>query len=181
VSTPGNQPGPVPAPTGFPFARTVCGCRRCSISCEHLPGALAPSDLPIIAAHLGHADPVAFARESLFASEGATLAMADGRIISLPTLVPRSDPGGACIFYKRGRCTIHAVSPFGCSQIDAHMSDAEFTRRSNASYNALLDDLEAGGAYSRTVAELRAIGQVAPPLATRREGLLAAMRKESLI
>lgn len=179
--SPGNESDPCLTPRPFPFKRTVCACRRCAISCEHLPGALAPSDLRTIASHLGHADIAGFAQESLSASEGATLSMADGRVIQLPTLVPKSTPSGACIFLKEGRCTIHAVSPFGCAQVDSHMSDAEFTNRSNASYEALLDDLEAGGVYSKTVAQLRAVGQLAPPLTSRRANLVAAMRKERLL
>jgi hypothetical protein len=164
----------------FPFARTVCSCRHCSICCEHLPGALAPSDLPVIAAHLNYPDPDTFARDCLLASDGATIAMRDGRVISLPTLVPKSRPGGACTFYKDGRCTIHGVSPFGCAYIDAHMPDGEFTRRSHAHYAALLADQESGGHYSRTVSALRASGQIAPSIADRRANLLAAMRREGL-
>lgn len=181
MSSPGNESDPRLTPGPFPFKRTVCACRRCAISCEHLPGALAPSDLRTIASHLGHADIATFAKESLCASEGATLSMADGRVVQLPTLVPKSTPNGACIFLKEGRCTIHAVSPFGCSQVDAHMSDAEFTKRSNASYEALLDDFEGGGVYSKTVTQLRELGQLAPLLATRRANLVAAMRRERLL
>jgi hypothetical protein len=165
----------------FPFARTVCACRRCSICCEHLPGALAPNDLPVIAAHLNYPDTDAFARDRLLTSDGATIATRDGRVISLPTLVPKSNPDGSCIFYKDKRCAIHAISPFGCAYIDAHMPDAEFTRRSHAHYAALLADQESRGLYSRTVSVLRAMGQTATPLVTRRANLTVAMQREGLL
>ncbi|MBL0928442.1 MAG: hypothetical protein IBJ11_12460 [Phycisphaerales bacterium] len=174
--------GPTPGePRRYPFERTACTCRMCSISCEHLPGALAPPDLEPISRQLGFTDIHAFAREHLEASEGATLKMNDGRIVSLPTLVPKSRDDGSCLFYRGGRCTIHAVSPFGCAHVDAHMPEQEFARRANHSYELLLDDLEAGGAYTRVVADLRARGLTAKPLAERRERLVQAMKRERLV
>jgi Fe-S-cluster containining protein len=152
----------------------------CSISCEHMPGALAPSDVPIIAAHLGFEEVETFARECLLASDGATVRLRDGRVISLPTLVPRSVESGACRFLKEGRCSIHEVSPFGCAYIDAHMPDAEFDRRANTLTAEQLEDMEADGQYMRLVGVLRAEGFVATPIAMRRERLGAAMRRERL-
>jgi Fe-S-cluster containining protein len=181
VSTPGTPSDPAPLQPTPALARTTCACRRCSICCEHIPGTLAPRDLPTIAAHKGHADPGAFAREFLSAGVGATIKLHDGRVISLPKLVPRSRPSGACVFYEHGRCTIHAVAPFGCSHFDAHMTDAEFTRRSDALNGALLADLQRSGPYSRTVAELHTLGKIAPPAAECKAALIAAMRRESLL
>jgi len=165
----------------LPFARTICDCRACSISCDYLPGALAPSDLPIIADHLGHTDVTLFAEAHLVASEGATVALPDKGTISLPTLVPASDRTGACHFLVEGRCSIHAVAPFGCSHLDAHMPDAEAGRRSYALCEALLNDSLRDGTYSRMAAHLRDRGRVAPPLSQRRAHLSAAMRREGLM
>src|SRR5947209_5527237 len=125
------------SPSPYGFERTICACRLCTINCEHLPGALAPRDLPIIAEHLGYTDPTKFATECLLASDGA-LVVHQGRTISLPTLVPSNGADGFCRFLKAGRCTIHAVSPFGCAYIDAHMPDREFRRRTDALYAELL-------------------------------------------
>ncbi len=164
-----------------PLARTVCACRRCSICCEHIPGTLAPADLSAIAIHLGHADPQDFAKKFLHASTGATLGLPDGKVITLEKLVPRRGPNGACVFYEQGRCTVHAVSPFGCSHFDAHMSDAEFARCSDALNGAILTDLRVNGLYARTVVALKAQGNVAPPAAQSQASLLAAMQRESLL
>lgn len=169
---PADSPNPP-----YPFRRTTCACRLCTINCEHMPGALAPRDLPIIAAHLGYDDVSKFADECLLASDGAKGKL-DGRVISLPTLVPSTGADGFCRFLKAGRCTIHAVSPFGCAYIDAHMSDLEFNRRANALYAELLSDRERQGEYSRLCEELRASGREAPPLEKRRYHLEKAIRKE---
>jgi hypothetical protein len=164
----------------YPFQRTVCACRLCTINCEHMPGALAPADLPRLAAHLGYGDDIdRFANECLLASDGAKLAMRDGRTVSLPTLVPASRDDGACRFLDdASRCTIHAVSPFGCAYIDAHMPDAEFRRRADTLYRLILKDQDEQGVYSRLCAQLRAQGRAAPPLETRRYRLAKALRKE---
>ncbi len=174
-----------PPPERYPFRRTSCACRLCSISCEHLPGALAPSDLPILAAHLGYgADVTRYARENLVVADGLTLALRDGRILSLPTLVPATGPTGACRHYAPdragGSCAVHETSPFGCAFIDAHMPDAEFRRRTDALYAEVLDDHVRAREYSRLAGDLRALGRVAPPLEIRRARLAQAMRREGL-
>ena len=139
---------------------------------------LAPRDLPAITAHLGRSDPTAFAREALVVSEGPTLGLSGGRVITLPTLVPRSDATGSCIFYKQGRCSIHAVSPFGCSYIDAHMTDAQVEQRTHAMYATLLADHRGNGPYAQTCAELTSLGLVAQPRDVRQARLMAAIRRE---
>ena len=130
---------------------------------------------------MGYADPAAFAKERLNVGIGPTLRLADGRTLTLPKLVPQRNPSGACIFYKQGQCSIHAVSPFGCSHFDAHMSDAEFSRRSDALNASLLADHLAEGPYSQRVQQLRVLGQFAPPSEHSRAALHAAMKRESLL
>lgn len=164
----------------YPFDRTVCACRLCTINCEHLPGALAPADLPRIAAHLGYPDSETFARECLLASDGAKVVTPQGKVVSLPTLVPAVDGAGRCRFLSAGRCTIHAVSPYGCAYIDAHMSEAEFRRRADTLYQLLYADRESNAAYTRQCDAHREAGRSAPPLETRRYRLAKAMKRERL-
>jgi Fe-S-cluster containining protein len=142
-----------------------------------MPGALVPRDLPIIAAHLGYDDVRRFADECLLASEGAKVRI-EGRVISLPTLVPANGADGFCRFLKGGRCTIHAVSPFGCAYFDHHLSHIEFDRRANTLCAELLADLQRQGEYSRLCEELRARGREAPSLESRRDRVQEAARKE---
>ncbi len=49
--------------------------------------------------------------------------------IHVPTITPRLGAAG-CVFLRNQRCTIHPVSPFGCSHFDVHMSPAEGEQRS---------------------------------------------------
>jgi hypothetical protein len=163
----------------YPFKRTKCACRACQISCEFLSGALSPSDLPRMAQHQGYDDLELFARERLLASEGATLKLNDGRVVSLPTLVPATKPNGWCRFLVEKRCSIHDCSPFGCAYIDSHMSQNEYDRRADALCAELLEDHQRQGVYSRMVAKLASENRVAPPLATSRARLTAQMLMEA--
>ena len=166
----------------YGFERTSCSCRRCTISCEHVPGALCPDDLQAMAAHLGYRDVAAFAKENLVASEGVEVTVAaTGEKVSLRTLVPASKADGSCKFLLDGRCTIHAISPYGCAFIDAHQSDDEYAVRADALYRALFDDLNSDGLYVHTWRELESMGRTASPLAERQARLTDAMRREKLL
>lgn len=118
--------------TEFGYERTECACSACVNNCRHLPGYLIPADLERISRYLGYKSIVKFAFDCLLASPGATVARFDGRIFRIPTLVPRRKADGSCIFLdERGRCEIHAVSPFGCSFFDCHQSQEEANARSS--------------------------------------------------
>lgn len=177
-----SRAAPSATHTAYGFARTSCACRRCTISCEHVPGALAPDDLPRMAAHLGYADDVVtLARDHLLASEGVVVTTDHGKRVTLPTLVPATQPDGRCKFLDpAARCTIHPVSPFGCAFIDAHQDDNEFARRSDALYRALYADRQSDGPYAQAWADLHATGRLAPPLEVRQYRLNKAMRREKL-
>jgi hypothetical protein len=147
-----------------------------------VPGVLAPPDVERIAAHVGYADVLAFAREHLSASDGVTLTSAsDGRRVTLRTLVPRSDESGRCAFLVDGRCRIHAVSPYGCAFIDAHLNDAEYAPRADALYRDLRDAWDSNGVYAQVWRDLQSLGHLAPPLETRQYRLNKALRREKLM
>ena len=167
--------------TEFGFERTSCACRRCAVSCEHVPGALAPADLPRMAAHLGYDDVVAFARENLLASDGVRVRTDRDETVKLRTLVPATHANGHCKFLHAGGCAIHAVSPFGCAFIDAHQSDGEYAVRVDALYRSLHADQQSRGAYLQTWEDLQARGLTAPPLEKRHYRLQKAMRREGLL
>jgi hypothetical protein len=57
------------------------------LSCEHIPGFLVPSEIEMIATHLGYNDLIQFAIENLPASPGAIVSRRQ-ELISIPTLVP---------------------------------------------------------------------------------------------
>ena len=166
----------------YGFERTACSCRRCAISCEHVPGALCPDDLGPMAAHLGYGDIATFATDHLLASEGVVITVAaTGEKVTLRTLVPASKGDSRCKFLTDGRCAVHAVSPYGCAFIDAHQSGAEYALRADALYRALYDDLVADGPYIRTWRQLHCAGRTATPLTVRQSNLTDAMRREKMI
>ena len=167
--------------TEYGFERTSCACRRCTINCEHVPGALAPPDLARMAAHLGFADVLEFARQHLSASEGVTLTSGDGRRIALPTLVPRATENGQCKFLVGCRCTVHAVSPYGCAFIDAHLPTQEYALRADALYRDLKANWESNGLYTQVWLDLKLRGHLAPPVETRQYRLNKALRREKLM
>ena len=166
----------------YGFERTACACRRCTISCEHVPGALSPEDLPRIAVHLGYGmDVAAFSRENLLASDGIRVTTDRGEVVHLPMLVPAAQSNGHCKFLHAGQCSIHAASPYGCAFIDAHQGNEEYAVRADALYRALYEDHNRRGAYVKVWDDLHSSGLIALPLEMRSSRLHAAMRGEKLL
>jgi hypothetical protein len=158
----------------FGFARTVCECRDCRAYCLVIPGYLVPSDLEIIGRHLGYDDLMTFAMENLLASPGATV-MAMGKIFQICTLVPNRREDGACRFLTSDdRCSIHALSPYACSQFDSHQSRSEADHRSIRGLQAIAREWAIGGLYARIWISLYSAGLVAPSPITAREKMRIA-------
>jgi hypothetical protein len=68
--------------------------------------------------------------------------------VQVPTLVPRRRPDGSCTFLDAaGRCTVHAVAPYGCAFCDGHMSEKEGDAVSLAGLGAIEDDHRIRGPY----------------------------------
>lgn len=170
--------------TEFGFERTECDCSDCALNCKHLPGYLVPADVERIARRLGYTNIGDFACDYLLASAGATVMNAEGRVFQIPTFVPRRKPDGTCVFLdERDRCTIHAVSPFGCSFFDAHQSDAEANARSGRGLQEIAREWAIGSRSAYAVlwgllfeAGLRAV----PPAVARSRMKEAASNRRSL-
>jgi Fe-S-cluster containining protein len=126
-----DQPISAPTPrTEFGFARTECACESCAAHCRVVPGYLVPDDVERISRHLGYHNPLSFASAHLLASPGATV-LQEGRLRQIPTLVPRRQENGACLFLdENNRCRIHAVAPYGCAMFDSHQPADEANQRS---------------------------------------------------
>lgn len=126
-----NTPQAKEERTEFGFERTECACSDCALNCKHLPGYLVPADVERIARHLEYRNLGYFAFDNLLASPGATVMNVEGHVFQIPTLVPQRKADGSCVFLDANdRCTIHPVSPYGCSFFDAHQPDGEANRRS---------------------------------------------------
>jgi Fe-S-cluster containining protein len=158
--------------TEFGFCRTRCDCIECTRNCRNIPGYLIPADLDRMHDHLApDQDLRHWAAQHLLASPGA-LVVRDGCAFRIPTLVPARRPDGACIFLTAtGRCSIHAVSPFGCAFFDSHMPDSECDRRSKHGLRAVLDAWETGVSYTRLWIALAGDGLVAPAPEVARQQL----------
>ena len=98
----------------FGFRRNVCACRKCSLWCEYVPGALVPSDLDRLIPQ--DDDPFRWAEEHLLASPGFRMMNGLGEtLIQIPTLVPKRQENGHCHWLQNGLCSVHENSPFGCA------------------------------------------------------------------
>lgn len=170
-----------PTRTEFGFTRTECACGDCVTNCEIIPGYLIPSDIEVIADHLGSDNLVQFAMENLLASPGAIVSVA-GEIMRIPTLVPQRKPDQTCKFLDANkRCAIHAVSPFGCAFFHCRMSQREADIRSVRGLQAIAREWAAGGLYARIWALLRTVGLVAPSPLEARPRLSTAKPSASLV
>lgn len=166
------------------FNRTRCDCQQCVACCTHMPGSLIPGDLELILKHQkGDVTPevaTEWLLENFQASEGATAMIATPQsgpqLIKIPTIVPRLTETG-CIFLKEGKCTIHAVSPFGCSFTDVHKGMEEADKISRAMGIAQMEDHRDGGSYAQAWKVLADAGKMAPPLKERRGNLDAAIAR----
>src|SRR5205085_4247216 len=107
---------PLPVRTEFGFTRTNCDCRTCVLNCKHIPGFLIPQDLYRIVKEQGAQERVLeWAEENLLASPGF-VAMKDGALFRIPTLVLARKKDRSCKFLTGDeRCSLHRVSPYGCS------------------------------------------------------------------
>jgi len=133
-----------------------------------MPSFLVPSDLHRIAEFLGCDDPVEFALKYLLASPGATV-LDRGRLRQIKTLVPARRQDGACVFLDENeRCSVHAVSGFGCSHFDAHQSAEEANRRSSCGLRRIDRAWDDNELYAQLWMLLYALEGVAPsPIAAR--------------
>lgn len=102
--------------TEFGYPRTECACQDCHKNCRFMPGFLIPADL--IRMIPKDADAMKWAATYLLASPGA-IAMQDGVLFRIGTLVPAVKPDGSCIHLSpEGSCLIHEIAPFGCAFFD---------------------------------------------------------------
>lgn len=134
----------------MPFERTTCDCAACSAHCRVRPGYALLEDVLRASAELvaaGDAEPLA----RFEASKGPVVS-AGGAPFRIGTITPKLTPAGCTFLEADGRCGVHAVAPFGCSHFDAHMPEAEATRRSSWALRRIAGD----PVYARLRAELEA-------------------------
>ena len=122
----------------IPFKRTVCACQSCQDCCRRVPGVCLPGEPERIAAKVGK--PV----EALFvASPGALVKNVKTNLAYWIKAIRPRKVKGKCIFLtEAGLCSIHEISPFGCSHFDTHMSAHEANKRSVWGHKLIQDNPE---------------------------------------
>lgn len=106
------------------FTRSVCACGPCTAFCFTKPGYLIPSDLFRIADFLvaeRRIEQTGDVLNWLRASKGAVVGdAATGERFRIGTITPRLEHGRCVFLTDEDRCSIHAVSPFGCAYFSTH-------------------------------------------------------------
>jgi len=102
------------------YERTCCDCQRCKAGCRTMPASLAPGDIDTIAKHIGVEPDSEFISNNFRASLGSEVQTTRGERLAVSTIVPAQHSNGRCVFLgSRDQCTIHEVSPFGCSRFNS--------------------------------------------------------------
>ena len=151
-----------------------------------MPGSLVPGDLERIEEFTGNIGNGDFVMENFRVSDGAKVGvLVGGKLIpvSIPSLVPAQRPDGRCVFLTDdGKCSIHPVSPFGCSHVDTHMDQVEGDRRVQWCVQSQVAGHKRGERYTQLCILLDEVGLNAPRAAKRRAAFEAefeaTMQKE---
>lgn len=146
----------------YGFPRSKCACHACANNCRVVPGYLLAEDIPRLMRHLGYSDLDAFSRENLLASPGA-LAMKDGEMMRIRTLVPQRRADGACKFLTEDNlCSVHPAAPFACAYFDEHEPEEHSNYKRNFGLVQLTRTWREGGRYARTWTKLDTAGLRSP-------------------
>lgn len=149
------------------FTRTHCSCAQCKAACRTMPGTLAPGDVERIADYFGVEITPDFISKNFRASDGFRIHKS-GEHMTVPTIVPAQKSNGECIFYANGSCTVHEVSPFGCSQFMVCDDTVEGSFATDEKLHALVDACQESPAYVTVWGHLFQRGLTAPPLKERK-------------
>jgi hypothetical protein len=160
----------------FGYARSKCGCEKCSVYCRFAPGMVIPQDLARLASLTrGEAGVISWAMEHLQASSGPMgfqVTGGDGVRVKFPTLVPaRGRDGLACHWLMEdGRCAVHERAPFGCAFFDCRLEGGDAFERKSRACEAMAESWRAeeavpghpDGLYARVCKALTAAGRIGP-------------------
>jgi Fe-S-cluster containining protein len=103
--------------------RSACACEDCQRGCAYKPGWFRPGE-PEKAAELLGVSLAELFRTRLAVDwwEGHPDVVGENVYVIAPALVGEEpgemypgDPSGRCVFFKKGRCEIHAAKPFECA------------------------------------------------------------------
>jgi Fe-S-cluster containining protein len=131
---------PTTNPSGSPklqhdFERSTCACEHCVACCKRQPGSLIDGDFERIVEFTAKKQNWSFevalewVKKHLWASPGALVMTQDG-LHRVGSITPQMRKGKCVFLDDNDRCTIHAVSPFGCAYYSTHMPAGQAQERS---------------------------------------------------
>jgi len=99
-----------------------CSCKKCQAACTDSPGWFAPGEVQQVASFLGLSEKELYEKYLRISYWNSDHAIAQDVFVPSPAVVGNAGamipriPNGACVFFKEGRCEIHAVKPCECKQ-----------------------------------------------------------------
>src|SRR5262249_19738123 len=115
-----------------------------------------------------------FALNHLLASPGAIVSVA-GELFRIRTLTPARKSDGFCSFLQDDRCTIHAVSPFGCALFWCRQTKEEADEISARGLMEVAQAWQRGDLYAQLWIMLYEAGRIAPSSLDVRARMEAAL------
>lgn len=97
-----------------------CSCNVCQNACKYNPGWFLPGEAEKAAEHMGLSLKEFFDKFLVVnwwvGIPDDTYVLSPATVNSSPGREANADPSGRCIFFKEGKCSIHAVKPFECRE-----------------------------------------------------------------
>jgi Fe-S-cluster containining protein len=154
------------------FERSYCDCNQCVAGCKSMPGMLGPGDIDSIAEFCDEdSDDFDWIADHFSASEGALVQTREGGMCRIPTIVPKQDEDGRCVFLNdQDRCSIHPVAPFGCRSFK--VCENEDQELDNEKSRACLSCIAGNIDYNMTHHFLHQKGCIALPLLDRKDMMI---------
>ncbi|MBI4211508.1 MAG: YkgJ family cysteine cluster protein [Deltaproteobacteria bacterium] len=95
-----------------------CDCEKCRECCTREPGWFVPQEISIAATALGLSD-----------KEYVATYCQEHEIDGVTALSPKQKPRStACVFFEKGKCTIHNVKPYECRKVYGCEADRRHRR-----------------------------------------------------
>ncbi len=105
------------------LVKTECACESCQSACTKTPGWFRPGEAEKAAKLLRLSLPVFFRRYlavQWWSDTPDVFVLAPALVGERTGAMYPGNPRGTCVFFKSGKCQIHAAKPFDCSHGNPH-------------------------------------------------------------
>lgn len=103
--------------------KTECACLECQNACTNTPGWFRPGEAEKAAQLMGLSLRDFFTRYlgvNWWVAEEDVFVLAPALVGAEPGREYPANPRGTCVFFKDGRCEIHAAKPYDCAHGNPH-------------------------------------------------------------